>query len=132
MQQLIDDAAEEAGAEDEDVVGTGEPLRIAIIGKPNVGKSSLLNRLTGSQRAIVSDVAGTTQDVIDQLVTRDGLEYMFLDTAGMRRQARVGKGLEEMMVGRSLKAVKRADVCLLVIDATEGVSDQEGAPRAPS
>ncbi len=136
MGDLMDQVAEllppaqpkEAGAEDEDVVGTGEPLRIAIIGKPNVGKSSLLNRLTGSQRAIVSDVAGTTQDVIDQLVTRNQLEYMFLDTAGMRRQARVGKGLEEMMVGRSLKAVKRADVCLLVIDATEGVSDQEGAP----
>lgn len=106
-----------------------EPLRVAILGKPNVGKSSLLNRLTRTERAIVSDIAGTTRDVIDQKVKVDGTTFLFLDTAGVRRAARVGKGkdsaIETLMVRRALKAVKRSDVCLLVVDATDGVSDQE-------
>ena len=105
-----------------------EPLRVAILGKPNVGKSSLLNRLTRTERAIVSDIAGTTRDVIDQKVKVDGTTFLFLDTAGVRRAARVGKGkdsaIETLMVRRALKAVKRSDVCLLVVDATDGVSDQ--------
>ncbi len=103
-----------------------EALRVAILGRPNVGKSSLLNRLTGSERAIVCDLAGTTRDAIDQSVTRHGRRYTFVDTAGVRRESRVNKGVEELMVRRSLKAARRADVCLLVVDATEGVSDQEG------
>jgi len=102
-----------------------EELSVAILGKPNVGKSSLLNRLTRAERAIVSNVPGTTRDVIDQRLVSHGREYVFLDTAGVRRASRVSKGLEEMMVRRSLKAARRADVCLLVVDATEGVADQE-------
>jgi len=109
------------GADDDEE----EPLRIAILGKPNVGKSSLLNRLARAERAIVSDIAGTTRDVIDQRVINHNREYVFLDTAGVRRAARVSKGVEQMMVKRSLKAARRSDVCLLVLDATEGVSDQE-------
>ena len=100
-------------------------LRVAILGRPNVGKSSLLNRLTASDRAIVSPVAGTTRDAIDQTVKRQGRSYTFIDTAGVRRSARVGKGTEEEMVRRALKAGRRSDVCLLVVDATEGVSEQE-------
>uniref|UniRef100_A0A7S4FA39 GTPase Der n=1 Tax=Chrysotila carterae TaxID=13221 RepID=A0A7S4FA39_CHRCT len=110
---------------DESELEEDEPLKVAIIGKPNVGKSSLLNRLAGEERAIVSDIAGTTRDVIDQQVTAHGRRYIFLDTAGVRRAARVSKGVEQMMVQRSLKAARRSDVCLLVLDATETVSDQE-------
>ena len=101
-------------------------LRVAILGRPNVGKSSLLNRLTGTERAIVCDLSGTTRDAIDQSVTNHGTRYTFIDTAGVRKAARVSKGVEELMVRRSLKAARRSDVCLLVVDATEGVSDQEG------
>ena len=100
-------------------------LRVAILGRPNVGKSSLLNRLTGTERAIVCDLAGTTRDAIDQSVVNHGTKYTFVDTAGVRKAARVSKGVEEMMVRRSLKAGRRSDVCLLVVDATEGVSEQE-------
>lgn len=121
LDELVTGLAEEALSE----VGEPDELLVAILGKPNVGKSSLLNRLVGAERAIVSDVAGTTRDVIDQPVRRNGQGYVFLDTAGVRRAARVRKGLEEMMVQRSLKAARRADVCLLLLDATEGVSDQE-------
>ena len=90
-----------------------------------MGKSSLLNRLTGVDRAIVSSVAGTTRDVIDQTIKRNGKEYVFLDTAGVRRGSKVGRGVEELMVRRALKAARRSDVCLLVIDATDGLSEQE-------
>ena len=90
-----------------------------------MGKSSLLNRLTGVDRAIVSSVAGTTRDVIDQTIKRNGKEYVFLDTAGGRRGSKVGRGVEELMVRRALKAARRSDVCLLVIDATDGLSEQE-------
>lgn len=125
MGDLLDELV--AGLPEETLQDQGEAdeLRVAILGKPNVGKSSLLNRLAGAERAIVSDVAGTTRDVIDQQVRRNSRSYVFLDTAGVRRAVRVRKGLEEMMVQRSLKAARRADVCLLLLDATEGVSDQE-------
>ena len=114
------------GQHDDENGEPDEPLRVAILGKPNVGKSSLLNRLTRVDRSIVSDIAGTTRDVIDQRVNVNGDRYLFLDTAGVRRASRVaGKGVEEMMVKRSLKAARRADVCVLVVDATEGASDQE-------
>lgn len=101
-------------------------LRVAILGRPNVGKSSLLNRLTGTERAIVCDLSGTTRDAIDQSVINHGTKYTFVDTAGVRKAARVNRGVEELMVRRSLKAARRSDVCLLVVDATEGVSEQEG------
>ena len=100
-------------------------LRVAILGRPNVGKSSLLNRLTGTERAIVCDRSGTTRDAIDQSVINHGTKFTFVDTAGVRKAARVSKGVEELMVRRSLKAARRSDVCLLVVDATEGVSEQE-------
>jgi GTP-binding protein len=100
-------------------------LRVAILGRPNVGKSSLLNRLTGTERAIVCDRSGTTRDAVDQSVINHGTKFTFVDTAGVRKAARVSKGVEELMVRRSLKAARRSDVCLLVVDATEGVSEQE-------
>jgi len=102
-----------------------DELRIAILGRPNVGKSSLLNRLTATDRAIVSDIAGTTRDAIDESVVKHGRKYTFVDTAGVRRSSKVSKGVEELMVRRSLKAARRADACLLVIDASEGASEQE-------
>jgi len=105
----------------------GSPtLSVAILGRPNVGKSSLLNRLTGTERAIVCDLSGTTRDAIDQAVLNHGTKFVFVDTAGVRRVARVNKGVEEEMVRRALKAARRSDVCLLVVDATEGISEQEG------
>lgn len=102
-----------------------DELRVAILGRPNVGKSSLLNRLTRTERAIVCDLSGTTRDAIDQSVLNHGTTFTFVDTAGVRRVTKVSKGVEELMVRRSLKAARRSDVCLLVVDATEGVSEQE-------
>lgn len=114
--------AADGAADDE--AAEGDELRVAILGRPNVGKSSLLNRLTSTDRAIVSEVAGTTRDAIDQSIVNHGVRYTFVDTAGVRRQQRVHKGVEEQMVRRSLRAARRADICLLVVDATEGVSEQ--------
>lgn len=102
------------------------PLRIALVGKPNVGKSSLANRILGSERTIVSDVPGTTRDAVDSDFERDGVHYTIIDTAGMRRKARIEDGsVERYSVIRSLAAVKRADVVVVLIDATEGVSEQD-------
>jgi GTP-binding protein len=109
-------AAEE---EEEDVV------RIAIVGRPNTGKSSLLNRLAGSERAIVSPVPGTTRDAIDTRVTVGDQAVLLIDTAGIRRRGKVGQGLEQYSVLRALKAINRADVALLLIDAAEGVAAQD-------
>lgn len=99
--------------------------RIAIIGKPNVGKSSLVNRLTGKNRAIVSDIAGTTRDAIDTEVRFDGKEYIFIDTAGIRRKSKVKEDLERYSIIRAVSAVERADVVIILIDATEGVTEQD-------
>ena len=106
--------------EDED----GRP-RIAIVGKPNVGKSSIINRLLGENRVIVSDVAGTTRDAIDTGVVHNGKEYVFIDTAGLRRKSRIKEELERYSIIRTVTAVERADVVLMVIDATEGVTEQD-------
>jgi len=101
-------------------------LRVAIVGRPNVGKSSLLNALVGGQRALVSEIAGTTRDAIDTLVERGDKLYRIIDTAGIRRRSRVDYGPEAFGVTRSLKAMRRADVVVLVLDATQGIADQDG------
>ncbi|MBE5894393.1 MAG: ribosome biogenesis GTPase Der [Lachnospiraceae bacterium] len=102
-----------------------ERPRIAIVGKPNVGKSSIVNKLIGENRVIVSDIAGTTRDAIDTEVVHNGKEYVFIDTAGLRRKNKIKEELEKYMIVRTVGAVERADVVLLVIDAKEGVTEQE-------
>ncbi len=96
-----------------------EKPRIAIVGKPNVGKSSIINRIIGENRVIVSDIAGTTRDAVDTPVVRDGKEYIFIDTAGLRRKSKVKEELERFSIIRTVSAVERADVVVVVIDATE-------------
>ena len=108
-----------APEEDEDVI------KIAIVGKPNAGKSSIVNRLLGYERVIVSDVAGTTRDAIDTPITVGGDNYVLIDTAGIRRKKSVGDGLERYSVLRSLLAVRRADVAVIVLDSAEGVTEQD-------
>lgn len=102
-----------------------ERPRIAIVGKPNVGKSSIINKLLGDNRVIVSDIAGTTRDAVDTPVKHNGKEYVFIDTAGLRRKKKVKEELEHFMVVRTVAAVERADVVILVIDAVEGITEQE-------
>ena len=102
-----------------------ERPRIAIVGKPNVGKSSLINKLLGENRLIVSDIAGTTRDAIDTEVVHNGKEYVFIDTAGLRRKNKIKEDLEHYMIIRTVSAVERADVVVLVIDASEGVTEQD-------
>ena len=99
--------------------------RIAIVGKPNVGKSSIVNKLLGENRVIVSDVAGTTRDAIDTEIVHNGKEYIFIDTAGLRRKNKIKEELERYSIIRTVTAVERADVVLMVIDATEGVTEQD-------
>ncbi|WP_334159679.1 ribosome biogenesis GTPase Der [Muricomes intestini] len=111
---------EGAGEEGED-----DRPRIAIVGKPNVGKSSIVNKLLGENRVIVSDVAGTTRDAIDTEIVHGGREYIFIDTAGLRRKSRIKEELERYSIIRTVAAVERADVVLLIIDAVEGVTEQD-------
>ena len=99
--------------------------RIAIVGKPNVGKSSIVNKLLGKNRVIVSDIAGTTRDAIDTAITHNGKEYVFIDTAGLRRKNKIKEELERFSIIRTVTAVERADVVLVVIDAVEGVTEQD-------
>lgn len=102
-----------------------ERPRIAVVGKPNVGKSSLVNRLLGENRVIVSDIAGTTRDAIDTAIKYNGQEYVFIDTAGLRRKNKIKEELERYSIIRAVTAVERADVVLIMIDATEGVTEQD-------
>lgn len=102
-----------------------ERPKVAIIGKPNVGKSSLINKLAQEERVIVSDIAGTTRDAIDTDITYDGKEYVFIDTAGLRRKNKIKEEIERYSIIRAVTAVERADVCIIVIDATEGVTEQD-------
>ena len=104
---------------DEDVI------KVAIIGKPNVGKSSLTNRILGQERVIVSNVAGTTRDAIDSYFENETGKYVFIDTAGMRKKSRIEESIEKYSVLRATMAIDRADVCLIMIDATEGVTEQD-------
>ena len=117
VSQYFDDSAEE---EEENTIP-----RIAIVGKPNVGKSSIINKLLGQNRVIVSDVAGTTRDAIDTTVMWKGREYIFIDTAGLRRKNKIKEELERYSIIRTVTAVERADVVVVVIDAMEGVTEQD-------
>ena len=111
---------EGAGEDEED-----DRPRIAIVGKPNVGKSSIINRLLGENRVIVSDIAGTIRDAVDTEIVHNGREYIFIDTAGLRRKNKIKEELERYSIIRTVTAVERADVVLMVIDATEGVTEQD-------
>ncbi len=107
--------------EDEDEAYT----KIAIIGRPNSGKSSLINKLLGEERLIVSDIAGTTRDAVDTDVVHNGKKYTFIDTAGLRRKSRIKEDLERYMIVRAVSAIERADVCVMVIDASEDIAEQD-------
>ena len=102
-----------------------ERIKVAVIGKPNVGKSSLINKILGENRNIVSNIAGTTRDAIDSYYENDNGKYIFIDTAGIRRKSKVTEKIEKYSVLRSLFAIERADVCLMLIDANEGVTEQD-------
>lgn len=99
--------------------------RIAIVGKPNVGKSSIINKIVGENRVIVSDIAGTTRDAVDTDIVYNGREYIFIDTAGLRRKNKIKEELERYSIIRTVTAVERADIVVMVIDATEGVTEQD-------
>ncbi len=120
LDEVISHFPEKSGEEEED-----ERPRIAIVGKPNVGKSSIINKLLGEQRVIVSDIAGTTRDAIDTEIVHGGREYVFIDTAGLRRKSRIKEELERYSIIRTVTAVERSDVVLVVIDAAEGVTEQD-------
>ena len=105
--------------DDEDVIN------VAVIGKPNAGKSSLINKISGEERSIVSDIAGTTRDAIDTAVERDGVKYNFIDTAGLRRKSRVDDKIEKYSILRAQMAIERADVCVIMIDGKEGFTEQD-------
>ena len=111
--------------EDDGVDEDDGRIKVAIVGKPNVGKSSLLNRILGEERVIVSDVAGTTRDAIDSYFENETGKYCFIDTAGMRRRSKVDDAIEKYSNMRSINAIERADVCLILIDAQEGVTEQD-------
>lgn len=120
LDEVCDHFPEHNKEEEED-----ERPRIAIVGKPNVGKSSIINKLLGENRVIVSDVAGTTRDAIDTAIKYNGKEYVFIDTAGLRRKSKIKEELERFSIIRTVTAVERADVVLMVIDAQEGVTEQD-------
>lgn len=119
LDEIIASFPEGAGTEEDDTI------KIAMIGKPNVGKSSLINRLLGENRVIVSPIAGTTRDSIDTLFVHDGEKYTLIDTAGIRRKSKVNEDIEKFSVIRAVAAIERCDVCMLMIDATEGVTEQD-------
>ena len=120
LDEVIKFFPEGAGEEEED-----ERTKVAIVGKPNVGKSSIINRLIGENRVIVSDIAGTTRDAIDTEIKHNGKDYVFIDTAGLRRKNKIKEELEKYMIIRTVGAVERADIVLLVIDAVEGITEQD-------
>ena len=121
---LLDEVLVHCNPQDADEKEDERP-RVAIIGKPNAGKSSLINKLLGEDRLIVSDIAGTTRDAIDTTVKRNGKEYVFIDTAGLRKKARVKEDIERYSVIRTVAAVERCDVAILIIDAEEGITEQD-------
>ena len=120
LDEIYKDFPEKEDGEDDDTT-----IKVAIIGKPNVGKSSLINKLLGENRAIVSDIAGTTRDAIDTEYENEYGKYVLIDTAGIRRKSKVSESIEKFSIMRTLLAIERADVCLMMIDANEGVTDQD-------
>ena len=120
LDEVVSHFPEGSGEAEED-----ERPKIAIVGKPNVGKSSIVNKLLGENRVIVSDIAGTTRDAIDTAIKHEDREYIFIDTAGLRRKNKIKEELERFSIIRTVTAVERADVVLMVIDATEGVTEQD-------
>ncbi len=121
---LLDAAFEYMPEDDEEEYDEGI-IKVAVIGKPNAGKSSLINKIAGEQRVIVSDIAGTTRDAIDTVIERDGEKYVFIDTAGIRRKSKVTESIEKYSVLRAYMAIDRADVCVIMIDANEGYTEQD-------
>jgi GTP-binding protein len=116
---------EPAESEEPERERAGEAIRLAIIGRPNVGKSTLVNRLLGEERVVVSDVAGTTRDAIEVPLERDGRHYVLIDTAGLRRRARVEDPVEKISAIKTLEAIERAEVVVVMLDAAEGVTEQD-------
>ena len=111
--------------EDADTSEDEDEIKVAVIGKPNAGKSSLINKILGEERVIVSNIAGTTRDAIDSHYERDGEKFLFIDTAGMRKRGKIDETVERYSVVRSLAAVDRSDVCVIMIDASEGITEQD-------
>ncbi len=111
--------------EEEAEEGENDVIKVAVIGKPNVGKSSLINRILGEERVIVSDMAGTTRDAVDSYFENEQGKYLFIDTAGMRKKSKVDDRVEKFSVLRATMAIERSDVCLIMIDANEGVTEQD-------
>ena len=120
LDEIYKSFPEKEEGEDDDKI-----IKVAVIGKPNVGKSSLINKMLGENRAIVSNIAGTTRDAIDSELENEYGKYVLIDTAGIRRKSKVKESIEKFSIMRTLLAVERADVCLMMIDATEGVTDQD-------
>lgn len=111
--------------EDADTSEDEDEIKVAVIGRPNAGKSSLINRIIGEERVIVSNIAGTTRDAIDTHYEKDGKKFLFIDTAGMRKRGRIDESIEKFSVIRSLAAIDRSDVCVIMIDGTEGIAEQD-------
>lgn len=122
--EMLDEVVKYFPGQEDGEEEDGRP-KVAIVGKPNVGKSSLINHLVGEERVIVSDIAGTTRDAIDTGISWQGREYVFIDTAGLRRKSKVKEELERFSIIRAVTAVERADVVVILIDATEGVTEQD-------
>jgi len=119
LDKLLENLPEVAAEDEEDV------CKIAVIGKPNVGKSSLINRLLGEERVIVSDIAGTTRDSIDTPLEKNGEKFILIDTAGIRRKSKVYEDIEKYSVIRAIAAIERSDVCIMMLDATQGLTEQD-------
>lgn len=120
LDRVVSYFPEDCDNEDDD-----DAIKVAVIGKPNAGKSSLINRILGEERVIVSNIAGTTRDAIDSSYTHNDQKYIFIDTAGMRKRGKISENVERYSVVRALSAVDRADVCLIMVDAAEGVTEQD-------